>query len=252
MADLPQDFYGLTPSYTGVYVRLNSNKQEINNDWQQRIYSTGIVNNQKTNLYGFTAGSTFSQQQFDEENREQSNTFVSNSSAGISTGPNGYIDSTYFINVGDGNTISADDTTFVLGKNNSVEEANSNIGIIGGSNNETSLGITQSILINGSGKVLNESNTTVIDGEVILSTKPIDTIIHVVEAKLNSFNQYRPYQVIDGGKDEVRPLYGNSIITIVNGNKTPVYFYEKWWKKMKGIILLLIYNKILKLWHIIN
>ena len=227
MADIPQDFYGLTPSFNGAYLRLNSPKEQINNNNKQRIYSTGIINNRKEFVYGATAGSTFSQAEFDNDNAPQTNTYISNSSAGISTGPNGYIDSTYFVNIGDNNRISAEDTTFVVGKNNDVQEGTSNISIIGGNSNETSKGITQSVLINGTGKVLNESNTTVIDGQIILSTKPIDTIIHVVDPKLNAFNQYRPYQIIDGGKDEVRPLYGNSITTIVDSNKIPLYFYEK-------------------------
>lgn len=229
MADSPQDFYGATPSYRSRYTKLNTRKFTDANDNNKRVYSTGILQGEYEYAFGSTAspGSTHSTDEFLNDNKVNTNTFISKSSIGISTGPNGSIDSRYFVNIGDGNQINGDKTSLVVGNNQKVEVGSINISIIGGDNNETSPGITNSVLINGSGKVLNTSNTTVLDGLNILSTKPVQNVIHIVESELNAFNQYVQIQVIDGGKDTIRPFYGDSIVTIVNGSETPVYFYEK-------------------------
>lgn len=228
-SDLPEDFYGITPSYINSdYLLLNSNNTYERNDNNPKVYSTGIIQSYSEYYIGLTGGSGPDYQEDDVMATDPIllNTYVTNDSVAINTGPNGSIDSRYVVNIGDGNILKGRDTSLVVGYNNTVETGSINVSIIGGSNNTMSSGLTNSVLINGVGKVVNKSDITVLDGKPILSTKPIQTIVHIIDGKLNPFNQYVPFQVVDGGKDIVRPLYSKSIITVVESDTT-VFFYQK-------------------------
>lgn len=229
MADLAEDFYGLTPSYINKnYKSMTSNNSIENLNNNPRIYSTGVLQGYYDYYVGLTGGdgATYSEADYLATDPEQINTLITDGSVAISTGPNGSIDSKYVLNVGDGNTLNGRDTALVVGYNNKTETGTINVTILGGSNNTMTAGVTSSVIINGVGKYVNKSDITILDGKPVLSTKPIQTIVHIVEGNLNPFNQYVPFQVVDGGKDTVRPLYSRSTITVVESDTT-VFFYQK-------------------------
>lgn len=230
MADLPEDFYGLTPSYiNNDHIRMNSMNDVSSMNSTQRIYSTGVIEDDYEYTLGLEVGAPTSSYSEDDIIFEAPviNTLITGDSAGFSTGHSGAIDSKYFVNVGEGNKVKGIKNSLVMGNGHTTDVFTQNVVILGGQNTDMVAGITNSVIIGGNNKAVNKSNITVLDGKDILSTKPIQTIIHIVDGSLNPFNQYNPYQVVEGGKDTVRPLYAKSIISVIDSNEDPVYFYEK-------------------------
>jgi hypothetical protein len=211
MADLAEDFYGLTPSYTESYLRLNSRKFDQIEISNQLVYSTGVMNDREYYV-GLTGGSaTYSSTDYLLTDIE-SNTYITETSTGFNSGNNGSIDTKYFINIGKENTLIGDNTSLVVGNNNETGIGTQNVVILGGSNNKINEGLTQSVLINSEGVVLNQSNSTIIGGSNILSTKPVQNVIHIIEGRVSEYNLHSIFNVVDGGE---RPLYIKSTTNVI-------------------------------------
>ena len=220
MADLAIDFYGITPSYTESYLRLNSRNFDPIEISNQLVYSTGILND-RDYYVGLTGGdgATYSPSDYlltDIEN----NTYITETSTGFNSGPNGSIDTKYFINIGKGNTLNGDNTSLVVGNNNETGIGTENVIILGGSNNKIENGLTQSVVINGDSVVLNQSNSTIIGGVNILATKPVQNVIHIIEGRVSEYNLHSIFNVVDGG---VRPIYIKSTTNVIEPDIS-VYF----------------------------
>lgn len=213
MADSAIDFYGGTPSYSQNYLRLNSRRTNDSDISKNRVYSTGLIFADYNYYVGLTGGdSDYNPDDYLRTDPPQNNTLISGNSAGFNSGANGSVDSKYFINVGDGNNISAVKTSLVVGNNNTIDRETENVIILGGNNNEIQAGITQSVIINGDSAKLTLSNTTVIGGINALTAKPIQNIIHIVESKVSPYNLHSIFNVVDGG---VRPIYIKSTTNII-------------------------------------
>jgi hypothetical protein len=223
MADLAIDFYGLTPSYSESYLRLNTRRGDDTDVSNKRVYSSGLIFGDYEYYIGLTGGDgpTYSSTDYLFVDPIPQNTLITEKSTGFNTGPNGSIDSKYFVNVGDGNVLHGTKTSLVVGNNNETGIGTQNVVILGGSNNKINEGLTQSVLINSEGVVLNQSNSTIIGGTNILSTKPINNVIHIIEGRVSEYNLHSTFNIVDGGE---RPIYIKSTTNVIDPSSLIVYF----------------------------
>jgi len=134
MADLAIDFYGLTPSYSESYLRLNTRRGDDTDVSNKRVYSSGLIFGDYEYYIGLTGGDgpTYSSADYLFVDPIPQNTLITEKSTGFNTGPNGSIDSKYFVNVGDGNVLHGTKTSLVVGNNNETGIGTQNVVILGG------------------------------------------------------------------------------------------------------------------------
>jgi hypothetical protein len=148
----------------------------------------------------------------------QDNTITDNST-GFITGSGNNLSGTGNIiggtgsNIQGNNNISTTSGSLITGDNNAV---------LGGSNNV--INNDGNVSINNTGLVADSEGTTFIGGNEIYFTTPPQNLIHILYGVENNFNYMKQIEIVDGGKDTVRPIYGDDITHIVDGNATIISY----------------------------
>lgn len=166
---------------------------------------------------------------------ETTPTIISEESRGYATGVNNDINSRNFVLSGndnryDGNTYN----TAIFGDGNSINDGVYN-GTIIGNNNEIGGNLSGATII-GNNLTVQQSDTLVLGAGTILSTKPIEPIVHVISApnldnkQINPFNRMKQIQVLSGGDiaDGSRNLRSANTTFVVDSRTTPVTKYSSY------------------------
>jgi hypothetical protein len=167
------------------------------------VYSTTVVNNPITS----TSSVILNQNQ------------VSTTSTGFNTGGSNIIDSNGHIINGDNNNVVGNNV-LVSSNNNTV--TSNDVVVLGGSNNNVDG--NNNVLINTSGYNVVGSNQTLIGGDMILSTSNISPFIHILYGVENGFNELKNINIVAGGNNTTRPLWGDDNNHIVNGDATNILY----------------------------
>lgn len=167
------------------------------------VYVTNVVNNPITS----TSSVLLNQNQ------------VSTTSTGLSTGGSNIIDSKGHIINGDNNNVVGNNV--LVSSNNNVVTSN-DVVVLGGSNNNVDG--NNNVLINTTGYNVVGSNQTLIGGDMILSTSNISPFIHILYGVDNNFNELKNINIVSGGNNTTRPLWGDDNTHVVNGDASNILY----------------------------
>ena len=150
---------------------------------------------------------------------------------GYGTGNNNIVNSNNFILAGNDNFIGSSKNVLVNGDDNQILGANENINIQSsgafvnhGVNNVAIIGTTLS-----GNTAINQSNSTIIGGNLILSQRPIQKMIHVISGKPTSIpNRLKNIHVLSGSRSTTSHTLGgpDDVIHIINGNASATSKYR--------------------------
>ncbi|MFM7088520.1 MAG: hypothetical protein ACKOW9_03235 [Candidatus Paceibacterota bacterium] len=157
---------------------------------------------------------------------------VADNSLGYLSGNDNFVNSTNFFMAGWSNKMdSATTNILTIGNNNTFEGYNNNVSIL--SSNAIIAPNVNDVAVIGtslSGVTVNQSNTTVIAGNTIFSTKPIQPIINLIISGdidvIQPMNRFKNIHIVNGNGDSfdsLRSVLGspNDIIHVINPNVSP-------------------------------
>jgi len=148
---------------------------------------------------------------------------VSPLSNGVVQGNGNSINSRNFFVSGWDNTINYSRNVSINGTNNTVLGGNTNI-TLNSSNNTIAGGISDVAIIGTSisGNTITQSNTTLIAGNIILSSKPIQSIINILDGSPTMFaNIHKNINIVDGYRQAGSHTLGrnNDVTHVIDGEE---------------------------------
>jgi hypothetical protein len=185
---------------------ITKNKASTSN-----YYNTTVINNKS--IQGGTESNITILGDINTSNQ------VSNQTSGYITGGSNIVGGSGLIITGTGSNIQGDNiinsssTSIVSGDNNTL---------LGGSNNNVNT--NGNVLINTTGLNSSLVDTTFIGGDHIYHTTTPQNLIHILYGIESNFNYIKQIEIVDAGKDTVRPIYGDDLMHIVDGNANVITY----------------------------